>query len=321
MTERAALSEELKNAIRDAARWYAVLQSPEVTRADQRAWQHWLTRAPSHRLAWREVERVQASMTRVPGAVAAPVLRDAALSRRELLNRLGMIAVAAPLGLLAWRLAPWQQWQAQYTTATGEQRPLVLADGSQLMLNTATRVDVDFSANHRRISLHRGEILVQTAPDPNSPVRPFLVDCPQGRVQALGTRFLVRREGDETRVTVLEKAVRVRPSGGDSSRDIHQGEQLCFTRDQLGQTLPARANAGSWVTGNLMVVDMPLRELLHELGRYRQGHLSCGDAIADLKISGSFPLSDTDRALNVISQTFPVRQFRLTAYWVTLVPG
>ncbi|MGJ3257485.1 MAG: FecR domain-containing protein [Alcanivorax sp.] len=318
MNTHPATSQELKNAIRAAARWYAVLQSPDVTHGDQRAWQHWLAETSSHRLAWQEVERVQTSLTRVPGQVAAPALRGAALTRRELLNRLGMIAVAAPLGLLAWRLAPWEQWQAQYATAIGEQQPLILADGSQLVLNTATSADVDFTPSQRRITLHRGEILVQTAPDPQHPARPFQVDTPQGRIQALGTRFTVRSEGDETHVAVLEKTVRI--FSGNHSRDIHHGEQLRFTRDQLGQTTPARISAGSWASGNLMVVDMPLAELVVELGRYRPGHLACSTAVADIKVSGTFPLADTDRALALISQTFPVRLRRLTPYWVKLLP-
>ena len=69
-----------------------------------------------------------------------------------------------------------------------------------------------------------------------------------------------------------------------------------------------------------MVVDMPLRALLAELGRYRRGLLACSDAVAGLRVSGTFPLADTDRALSVITEAFPLRQRRLTDYWVTLLP-
>lgn len=319
MTTSLVNNPELRNAIRDAARWYAVLQSPDVTHAEQQAWQHWLIEAPSHRLAWQEVERVQTCLTRVPGQVAAPALRGAALTRRELLNRLAMIAVAAPLGLLAWRWAPWEQWQAQYATAIGEQQPLILADGSQLVLNTATSADVDFTPSQRRITLHRGEILVQTAPDPKRPPRPFLVDTPQGRIQALGTRFTVRSEGNETRVTVLEKAVRVVNVSGNERRDVRQGQQLRFSANHLHPVSHSPSGAGSWTSGNLMVVDMPLQDWVAEISRYRPGHLACSDATAGIRVSGTFPLADTDRALTLITETFPVRQRRLTPYWVTLV--
>ena len=320
MTTRQGIGETLKDAIRDAARWYAVLNAPDVTPADQRGWQQWLADAPEHRLAWREVERVQDSLQRVPGRLAAPALQRATLTRRQVLTRLGMVAVAAPVGALTWQLAPWERWRAQYVTGIGEQRKLVLADGSQLMLNTDTRVDTDYNPRHRLIRLHDGEILVQSAPDPRRPSRPLLVDTPEGRIQALGTRFTVRRDAGQTRVTVLADTVRVTSANHPDGRLVQQGEEIRFTAGDLPPTGPAPAGAASWAGGKLMVVDMPLRELLAELGRYRRGLLACSDAVAGLRVSGTFPLADTDRALSVITEAFPLRQRRLTDYWVTLLP-
>ena len=319
-TSRHASEQTLKDAIRDAAHWYAVLNAPDVTKADQRRWQQWLADAAIHRLAWREVERVRDSMHRVPGELAAPALQRAILTRRQMLTRLGMVALAAPAGALAWRLAPWERWHSQYATATGEQRTVVLADGSQLMLNTRTSVDTDYDPRHRLIHLHDGEIMVQSAPDPRRPVRPLIVDTRQGRIQALGTRFAVRSEGPYTRVTVLADAVRVTIANQPDSRLVHQGEEIRFSESALSTKRPAPASAASWVTGKLMVVDQPLRELLAELGRYRRGHLSCSDAVAGVRVSGTFPLMDTDRSLNLITEAFPLRQRRLTDYWVTLLP-
>lgn len=321
MTSRQTGGQTLKDAIRDAARWYAVLNAPDVTPADQRGWQQWRADAPEHRLAWREVERVQDSLQRVPGRLAAPALQRATLTRRQVLTRLGMVAVAAPMGALTWQLAPWERWRSQYVTGIGEQRKLVLADGSQLMLNTGTHVDTDYNPRHRLIRLHDGEILVQSAPDPRHPSRPLLVDTPEGRIQALGTRFTVRREAGQTRVTVLADSVRVTSATHPEGRLVQRGEQIRFTGSALPPVRPAPAGAASWVTGTLMVVDRPLRELLAELGRYRRGHLSCSDAVAGLRVSGTFPLMDTDRALSVITEAFPLRQRRLTDYWVTLLPA
>jgi len=94
---------ELKKAIREAARWHAVLLSPAATNDEQAAWQEWLQQAPSHCLAWQQVEQVQADIRRVPSDVALPALRGAALSRRDLLRRLAVIALTTPrLGCLAY---------------------------------------------------------------------------------------------------------------------------------------------------------------------------------------------------------------------------
>ena len=308
--------DELSNAVRAAAHWYARLQSPNASESDREDWRTWLQQSHSHRLAWHEVEQVQGTMASVPGDVAAPALRTAALSRRKLLRQLGMFAIAVPIGAVAWRYQPWHIWQAQYVTATGERLEQRLADGGVLILNTATQVDVEYRDSIRLVRLHEGEIFIETAPDLHS--RPFVVITPQGRVEALGTRFAVRTESDISTVTVFESAVRIALADSPDTQDIRAGQKLAFDRNAIGQLTKATRFGTSWASGNLVVVDMPLRELLDELSRYRPGLLSCSDDIADLKISGAFPVNDTDRALTAITQSFPVQQLRLTRYWVRM---
>ena len=320
MGNNSASSIEFRNAIREAARWYAILLSPDVNATDQQQWQDWLKQTPHNRLAWQEVEQVQAKVNKLPSEVTLPSLRGAALSRRDLLRRLSFIALAAPVGWMAWRTQPWQTWQAQYATAIGEQQQFILADGGNVILNTATALDVLFTTDTRLIKLYKGEIRVQTAPDNHTPTRPFIVETSHGRIEALGTRFMVRIDNNHTDVTVLNKTVRITPKNAAQYRDIKAGQQLSFTTSTLGPIEPVDNNADSWVNGSLIVVDMPLGKLLAELSRYRRGILSCSDDIADLKISGAFPVKDTDRALAAITRAFPLNQIRRTQYWVHLIP-
>jgi transmembrane sensor len=316
---RAKISrDEIKQAIPAAARWYALLQSSSATTAEQQGWQEWLYEHPSHRLAWHEVEQVQASFMKVPSELALPALRGAEVSRRALMRRLGVVMITTPLAVAIWQLKPWQSWQAQYTTAKGQRQSVTLDDGSSLSLNTNTAVDVHYSGATRLIRLHRGEIHILTASDNAVQHRPLIVETPHGKVQALGTRFIVNLEEQNTRVTVLDKKVRIIPAAGGMQRDIESGQQLRFTAYALTPVSPADAHADSWLKGSLTVVDMPLRELLAELSRYRRGVLSCSDDIATLKISGAFPLDDTDRALAAIIRAFPIQEQRLTGYWVRL---
>ena len=310
--------DELNGAIRVAARWYARLQSPTVAKSDREDWQTWLQQSPAHQLAWHEVEQVQGAMASVPGDVAAPALRAAALSRRKLLRQLGMFAIAVPVGAIAWRYQPWRTSQAQYVTATGERLEQRLADGGRLILNTATQVDVEYTVAQRMVRLHAGEIFIETAKAPRSVSRPFVVVTPQGRVEALGTRFTVRSDADLSTVTVLDSAVRVALTDAPDTQNVRAGQKLAFKRSGIGRLTEASRFDASWVGGNLVVVDMPLRALLDELSRYRPGLLSCSDDIAALKISGAFPVHDTDRALSAITQSFPVQQLRLTRYWVRI---
>ena len=47
----------------------------------------------------------------------------------------------------------------------------------------------------------------------------------------------------------------------------------------------------------------------------------CDPAVADLHISGSFPLNDIPAILQTIAQTLPVKVQRYTRFWTTLSPA
>ncbi|MGV2837118.1 iron dicitrate transport regulator FecR, partial [Pseudomonas shirazensis] len=56
------------------------------------------------------------------------------------------------------------------------------------------------------------------------------------------------------------------------------------------------------------------------LGRYRHGWLRCDPSITALKVSGAFPLDDTDRALAALESGFDLRIERRSRYWVSVMP-
>ena len=58
--------------------------------------------------------------------------------------------------------------------------------------------------------------------------------------------------------------------------------------------------------------------LLGELSRYRRGVLRCDPAVAQLAVSGAFPLLDSNLALSMLQATYPLRIRRVTDFWITL---
>ncbi|TJZ62395.1 FecR domain-containing protein, partial [Chitiniphilus eburneus] len=201
-------------ALHAAARWYVQLSADDVADADHAGWQRWVQADPRHAMAWAQMERLQCKLRTLADPLATMALQRAPQSvpaqrRRALKLLLGGVGIGVA-ALAGQRLLPWQAGLADYRTATGERRTLHLADGSTLILASASAADVRFDAGLRQVRLHAGEILVQTAPDAGG--RPFVVDTPQGRVLALGTRFTVRRDGDWSEVLLLADAVRVEPA-------------------------------------------------------------------------------------------------------------
>lgn len=310
-------------AVHEAAEWYARLRAETPTPALEHAWQAWLAADGAHRLAWQKVETVCGQFRRIPGPLAVPVL-SAAAGRRATLRGLAALVVTGGGGLLAYRQTPWREWTTEwgsdYRTATGERRHIELADGSALTLNTRSVVDVAFSASRRLIALHAGEILVATHPDSMVPPRPFIVHTVHGSVLALGTRFNVRVDEERTTVTVLEKAVEAGTLAPAQRRRVEAGQQFSFSGNDAGPLRPRDLSATSWETGRLVVFDQPLSLVLAELSRYRSGHLACDPAVAGIKVSGAFPLDDTEQALAALTDSFPLRIERFTRYWTRVLP-
>jgi len=309
----------------EAAEWLARLEGGPLDAAGERDLEAWRARSPEHERAWQAARELKALMGRVPKDIGAPVLGRRRVSRRTVLKSLAGLAVAAPAGWLAWRGSSWAEWTADYRTATGEQRAVDLPDGSRLLLNTATAVDGAFDHAERRLLLRTGEILVETAADPQRPSRPFVVETAHGRIRALGTRFSVREPaapgGGRTWVGVLEGAVRVHPGQSEGGALVlPAGRQAAFDRRAAGAPEALAPSVTAWTRGQIVAERWRLGELTAELARYRHGVLRCDPAVADLRISGVFQVDATDRALGIIAETLPVEVSSLTRYWVTIGP-
>ncbi|WP_336874087.1 FecR domain-containing protein [Pseudomonas juntendi] len=308
----------------EAADWLVQLQSGAATDDDHRAVQAWCQRSSQHALAWQRAEAILGEFRRLPAPVTGETLRrlsrQGAVSRRQALQRVGMWLLAAPAAWMAWREAPWQQRAADARTAVGEQRSLTLADGSHVLLNTHTAIDIRFDARQRRIVLLAGEVLVTSANDPATPPRPLVVTTPQGHARALGSRFSVRIDGALTRVAVLQGTIANRPLHAAASVQLKAGERTAFDADRVLPATPLENGDLAWEHGMLLARDMRLADLLQELGRYRPGVLRCHPAVRGLKVSGAFPVTDTDASLRLLADTLPVTVQGLTRYWVTVEP-
>ncbi|RZI59604.1 MAG: DUF4880 domain-containing protein [Rubrivivax sp.] len=206
----------------EAAVWIARLHGPERSVQMERECRAWQGRSDMHRLAF---ERCTEVWEAVPGLTLADAFSAgsrelgelALVGRRRRKWAWGGVGLAgAALGLavgaalLAGRGAP------SYSTGIGEQRSVLLADGSRVTLNTNTRVEVDLTPERRTVRVEGGEALFEVAKDAR---RPFVVRALDSEVVALGTAFAVRlgepaTQGNALAVTLIEGRVSVRAASG-----------------------------------------------------------------------------------------------------------
>ncbi len=159
------------------------------------------------------------------------------------------------------------------------------------------------------------EIQLSTGHDP----RPLHVYSAEGRLRPVGTRFDVRQFAGRTRVAVHEGAVQVENRAGQGLL-LPSGRQLDFDRERLGAPQPLPVGSGAWTDGMLVAAGMRLDEFLAEVARYRPGRLGCDPRIGGLRISGSYPLDDSERILATLPAVLPVEVRRVTRYWVGVHP-
>lgn len=310
--------------VQQAAEWMARLWSDEAGDADRAACDRWRASHPEHERAWRELQSFDDKLRQLPRGLAQQVLREPAakayLQRRDALRLLGVGIALGGTTYLARELGGWRGMFAEYATHTGEIREIALPDGTRVTLATATRLDLRFAPDERRLLLHEGEILVRTAHDAARPSRPFRVQGRDGVVEALGTRFALRQDAEGSRLAVFEGRVELRtgqtPGRG---RLLDAGQGTRYSSTEAEATRPTAETVVAWTRGVLLAENMRVAEFLAELGRYRPGMLRCAPAVGELRVSGVFSLRDTDRALHNLALALPVAIVYRTRYWVTVL--
>ena len=295
-----------------ASEWFARVSDASVTRADLDAWQHWRRAHPEHERAWQAIEQVLQRFSSLDSGAAGQALRTPPANRRKALRSLLTVGFVVSSGWLGARHLPWQAWTAEQQTAQGERREMRLEDGTQLVLNTATAIQVRYSASLRQVQLVRGELFVTTAPDAQA--RRFVLATSLADLVPLGTRFSVRVERDWMRLSVHEGAVRIE----QQAHTVHAGETVELGPHGMSDTRANAAGADAWTRGVLVADNMRLADFVAELGRYRAGRLVCDPAVAELRLSGSFPLQRVDDALAAVAQTLPVRVVQVAPLWTRI---
>lgn len=313
------------NVVDQAITWLVRLQSGEVSPQTRAACQRWREADPLHECAWQALHASDADfqvLASLPGSVARDTLERAQYvdqDRRHTLRLLGLGLVLCAAGAWSTRQLPLAGWSTDYATGVGERRSFNLSDGTRLKLNTASAVNVHFSRQRRLIELKRGDIYIDTGADAASAEgrRAFWVSSRHAQLEAIGTGFCVRDEGERTRLRVDQGVVAIHHAR--QTLQVAAGEEYLIGREQVQAVSASHMSASAWARGQLVATRMPLGELIDELARYRHGWLSCESAVAGLQVSGVFQLASIDGVLNALSDSVPVRIQRIAPFWVRVV--
>lgn len=307
--------EDDKAIIAEAARRLADDLCRDKAQDRDEALQAWRVSDPRHDKHLAEMEAIWRDLGKVAETSAPPLPPEVAPRRRRGLRAptprratQAGAALAAAIALAVLADVPLRL-QADLRTDVGERRIEQLADGSRVWLDTDSAVALDFTANHREVRLLRGRAEFEVAPDRS---RPFTVDAGSGATTALGTRFIVQRQGDAADVTVTEHVVQVTLDSGASAR-VAEGQTVHYQGGTIGEIrLASRETAMAWTRGWLVFEDAPLGSVVAELARYHPGMIRLvGSELASRRVSGSIAVDNPEEALRTLESLLHLRATRI----------
>lgn len=308
-----------KDIADEAARWFADRDSGLLT--DEAPLTAWLAADPRHARAFAEMEAVWSDLggvmptTKVRASLPPPPSRAHGNDNRPVRRVWLSGALAASVAIMTIGVVgDWpMRLRADAVTATGERRTISMPDGSRVILNTHSAVAFDYRPDRRIVRLLRGEAAFTVAPDRS---RPFTVEANGGSSTALGTRFVIREDGDDTRVAVTEHTVRVAyPQSGSNAIILPEGQSLIYGPDRpWGVRVPLPAGeADAWIQGELVFENRPLSEVVAELDRYHAGYIRViGQDVRDRRVSGVFSIADPVGAIAKLQRSLGLRSVHIT---------
>lgn len=202
-------------------------------------------------------------------------------------------------------------WQVRtYQTAVGERRQVTLADGSRVLLDAGTRLQVRCHLRSRQVLLAQGHARFDVQ---RSAWRRFQVDAGPVRIRNYGTVFDVDRQGDLSEITLWRGAVGVTVEGAGAEQRLKPGQRLLAQPGSLSPPEAVDPDRADWTTGRLQFDRMPLAEVLRTLQRYHDRPIVLDDpALGALPVSGVFDADRAETAVALLPEILPVQVQRGT---------
>lgn len=297
--------------------WLVKLRFDEPSARTERQFQQWLASHPHNALAWQRVSTLSDELAGLPSDLSRRTLegsRRQQISRRDHLKLLAILAVGGSLGWAAREPLGLPALLADSSTATGERRDVQGSDGSRIQLNTASAIDLRYSADQRLLTLIRGELTLDSNANDK---RPFIIDTQLGALSTHDGQLLLRENAQGLLLAVRRGEVTLMPHSAPL-RQVYPGQVLQLAASGAIQPALVHGDPWGWTDGVLSVQQMPLSEFTAELSRYRPGLLRCAPEVADLKVSGTYQLADTEQILQLLARSLPLQIDYRTRYWVSI---
>jgi transmembrane sensor len=271
----------------EVAAWFLRMQERDCSEQDRNEFESWLAQSETHRAEYEQYQALWQSLDQL-GSVP----------KRASRKKIGAVvsvfaALAVTLGAAQWYISLGET----ISTAVGERRHVVLADGTAVDLNTDSKIRVKMTEGLRKVTLVQGEVLLDVARN----ARPFEVHAGTGVLRDIGTKFNVIRDDAKTNVAVLEGEVQV-SLDSEATINLRGGHQVDYAvNDMTAVSVVNPADVTAWLGGRLIFRDTPLLEVVKQINRYHTRPIELADEkLGNLKVSGEFNSADRDGLIQAL---------------------
>lgn len=321
-----ALTSEISDqSLREASDWFARLDGGDATADDRAKHGAWLSASPENRTAYAFVAETMGLAGLTDRNAGSNVVRPFPPVRRPTVTFPKAIAAGiAALAVVATALLTLRTPATEhYQTATGEIRDVILSDGTKLVLNGATELEIGFGPSARNLTLKRGELFVTVGKDP---ARPFHVRAGDRTITDIGTAFDVNMHESAVDVAVDDGIVTISSPGaslsGEDTATLLKGQALTYAfRHKLGSPrMVAAQQVGTWRVGVLTYDQVTLDWLVTDLNRQFGGGITIADAdLAAMPVTLTLKLRDRDGTIGTLEKLLPIRAVTGQGNGITLV--
>lgn len=198
-------------------------------------------------------------------------------------------------------------------TRVAETKVVALNDGSKITVGGKSSIEAFTDPKARRVRLEEGQAFFEVAHDP---AHPFVVVAGDAEITVRGTKFDVKRIGNDVKVNVLEGRVEVRRRGvltfltagsPDAVLTAGQASELAPSSDAFAKAAPASTSAGEWRTGRLYYADAPLSDIVADARRYANARIDLSSEVSGLSLTVSYRAGDIEGLSDSIEAALPVR--------------
>ena len=271
----------------------------------------WLDADPAHMRELDELDKVMAAsviygpdvLSPAPARKAARRISLRRIPLRRIVRYAAELAAVAVVGvglarmLADDRIGEWARRTTALEVPAGQYLSMELQDGTKVWLNSASSVEyvAPFFSRERRVKMD-GEAYFEVQHDAQAP---FVVSTNGLDIKVLGTRFNIRNDDNEHRVTtvLLEGAVKAYASGDEKAAvRLRPSQQLVFDTRTGAMRLtdePSADRSINWIDGRFCFEHDTFAEIVAELKRYYNVDIRfMDDALRSERFSGDFRVED-----------------------------